>query len=237
MFFWQKRPAADFIDPLVNKKPRISHLASKVATASVNGKLVSSNGRGEPGGAQAGVAVSMSDGTMTSSSQQLPMLDIPRPFEALSDVSNDSSHNGKDCDSQETAASERLSQPPPLFSSSTMLTTPSVGTSSPGHMVLEGPQDKSLSSCSNKSRSKKSKKHKDKEKNKDREKEKERVKEKARKSREDLVPKPNGACELSPRNLKSNSVSHKSKGESNTNTHTETSVSSSAQMSYSLHWI
>uniref|UniRef100_A0A4W6FTC6 Elongation factor RNA polymerase II n=1 Tax=Lates calcarifer TaxID=8187 RepID=A0A4W6FTC6_LATCA len=111
----QKRPAADFIDPLVNKKPRISHLASKAATAPVNGKLSSSNGRGETGGAQAGV-VSASDGGMTSSSQQLPVLDIPRPFEALSDVSNDSSHNGRDCDSQETAVSERLSQPPSLFS-------------------------------------------------------------------------------------------------------------------------
>lgn len=236
LFLWQKRPAADFIDPLVNKKPRISHLASKAAAASVNGKLGTSNGRGEPGGAQAGVAVSMSDGTMTSSSQQLPMLDIPRSFEALSDVSNDSSHNGKDCDSQETATSERLSQPPPLFSGSTMLTTPSVGTSSPGHTVLEGPQDKSLSSCSNKSR-KKSKKHKDKEKSKDREKERERVqvKEKARKSRKDFVPKPNGACELSPGNLKSNSIPHKSTGESNTHTHIP--FSSSAQMSYSLNWI
>uniref|UniRef100_A0A3B4Y2G3 Elongation factor RNA polymerase II n=1 Tax=Seriola lalandi dorsalis TaxID=1841481 RepID=A0A3B4Y2G3_SERLL len=135
----QKRPAADFIDPLVNKKPRISHLASKAATAPVNGKLSSSNGRGEAGGAQAEV-VSMSDGGMSSSSQQLPVLDIPRPFEALSDVSNDSSHNGRDCDSQETAVSERLSQLPSLFSVSAVLTS-----------------------------RKKSKKHKDKEKSKDRE--------------------------------------------------------------------
>uniref|UniRef100_A0A3B4TP12 Elongation factor RNA polymerase II n=1 Tax=Seriola dumerili TaxID=41447 RepID=A0A3B4TP12_SERDU len=159
----QKRPAADFIDPLVNKKPRISHLASKAATAPVNGKLSSSNGRGEAGGAQAEV-VSMSDGGMSSSSQQLPVLDIPRPFEALSDVSNDSSHNGRDCDSQETAVSERLSQPPSLFSVSAVPTAPSIGTSSPGHSVLDGPRDKSLSSFNSKSR-KKSKKHKDKEKN------------------------------------------------------------------------
>uniref|UniRef100_A0A8C4GKE7 Elongation factor RNA polymerase II n=1 Tax=Dicentrarchus labrax TaxID=13489 RepID=A0A8C4GKE7_DICLA len=167
----QKRPAADFIDPLVNKKPRISHLASKAATAPVNGKLGSINGRGEAGGLQAAVAVSISDGGMTSSSQQLPVLDIPRPFEALSDVSNDSSHNGRDCDSQETAVSERLSQPP------------------------------SPSSCNNKSR-KKSKKHKDKEKSKDRErvreKAQEKEKEKERKSREERVPEPNRACEMSP---------------------------------------
>ncbi|GAA6219384.1 RNA polymerase II elongation factor ELL [Lates japonicus] len=206
----QKRPAADFIDPLVNKKPRISHLASKAATAPVNGKLSSSNGRGETGGAQAGV-VSASDGGMTSSSQQLPMLDIPRPFEALSDVSNDSSHNGRDCDSQETAVSERLSQPPSLFSVSTVVSTPSIGTSSPGHTVLDGPRDKSLSSVNSKSR-KKSKKHKDKEKSKDREREREKGQEteKERKSREERVPEPNRACEMSPGNLKSNSIPHKS---------------------------
>ncbi|XP_071343664.1 RNA polymerase II elongation factor ELL [Trachinotus anak] len=206
----QKRPAADFIDPLANKKPRISHLASKAATTPVNGKLSSSNGRGEAGGAQAEV-VSMSDGGMTSSSQQLPVLDIPRPFEALSDVSNDSSHNGRDCDSQETAVSERLSQPPSLFSMSTVLSAPSIDTSSPRHSALDGPRDKSLSSSNSKSR-KKSKKHKDKEKSKDRERarEKEQGKEKERKSREEHVPEPNKACEMSPGNLKSNSIPHKS---------------------------
>uniref|UniRef100_A0A8C4GKE3 Elongation factor RNA polymerase II n=1 Tax=Dicentrarchus labrax TaxID=13489 RepID=A0A8C4GKE3_DICLA len=188
---------------------RISHLASKAATAPVNGKLGSINGRGEAGGLQAAVAVSISDGGMTSSSQQLPVLDIPRPFEALSDVSNDSSHNGRDCDSQETAVSERLSQPPSLFSGSTMLTAPSIGTSSPGPMVLEGPRDKSPSSCNNKSR-KKSKKHKDKEKSKDRErvreKAQEKEKEKERKSREERVPEPNRACEMSPASIKSNNL-------------------------------
>lgn len=151
---------------------------------------------------------------MTSSSQQLPVLDIPRPFEALSDVSNDSSHNGRDCDSQETAVSERLSQPPSLFSGSTMLTAPSIGTSSPGHTAPEGRRDKSPSTINNKSR-KKSKKHKDKEKSKDRERVRERAqeKEKERKSREERVPEPNRACEMSPGNLKSNSIPHKSTGE------------------------
>uniref|UniRef100_A0A8D3AFF9 DOT1-like histone H3K79 methyltransferase n=1 Tax=Scophthalmus maximus TaxID=52904 RepID=A0A8D3AFF9_SCOMX len=174
----QKRPAADFIDPLVNKKPRISHLASKAATAQVNGKL------------------------------KLPVLDIPRPFEALSDVSNDSSHNGRDCDSQETAVSEGLSQPPSLFSpSSTVVTAPSISTSSPGHSALDGPRDKSLPSLNSKSR-KKSKKHKEKEKSKDRE--RVREKEKERKSREERVPEPNRACEMSPANLKSNSIPQKS---------------------------
>lgn len=157
----------------------------------------------------------MSEGGTTSSSQQLPVLDIPRPFEALSDVSNDSSNNGRDCDSQETAASERLSQPPSLLSGSTTLTTPSIGTSSPRHMVLEGPQDKTPSPCTTKSR-KKSKKHKDKGKSKDREKVKERTqvkeKEKERKSREDCVPEPNRACELSQGNLKTMSIPQKSTG-------------------------
>lgn len=170
----------------------------------------------------------MSDGGMTSSSQQLPVLDIPRPFEALSDVSNDSSHNGRDCDSQETTVSERLSQPPSLVSGSTMLTAPSIGTSSPGHTGLDGPRDKSPSTFNNKSR-KKSKKHKDKEKSKDRERVRERMQEKERKSREERVPEPNRACEMSPGNLKNNSIPHKSTGESNTHTKTRISSFSSAQ--------
>uniref|UniRef100_A0A7N8XY12 Elongation factor RNA polymerase II n=1 Tax=Mastacembelus armatus TaxID=205130 RepID=A0A7N8XY12_9TELE len=161
----QKRAASDFIDPLLNKKPRISHLANKAATAPVNGKLSFSNGKGEAGGVQAGGAVSVSEGAMTSSSQQLPVLDIPRPFEALSDVSNDSSHNGRDCDSQETAVSERLNHPPSHFPVSVVLNSPS--------------------SFNNKSR-KKSKKHKDKEKSKDRERPRQREQGKERKMEKEV---------------------------------------------------
>lgn len=156
----------------------------------------------------------MSDGGTTSSSQQLPVLDIPRPFEALSDVSNDSSHNGRDCDSQEAAVSERLSQPASLFSAPTMLI---INTPSPGHMGSDGPREKSPASFNNKSR-KKSKKHKDKEKSKDKERVRERAQEKEekKKSRGERVPEPNRACEMSPGNLKSNSIPHKSTGESST---------------------
>ncbi|XP_068175272.1 RNA polymerase II elongation factor ELL [Antennarius striatus] len=205
----QKRPAVDFIDPLVNKKPRISHLASKAATAPVNGKLSSANGRGDAGGVQAGVAVSMSDSGITSSSQQLPVLDIPRPFEALSDVSNDSSHNGRDCDFQEmaTISYERLGQPASLSSGSLMPTTPSVDSSSLGHTVQERPQGKSASSCNSKSR-KKLKKNK--EKSKDREKVRDRTQEKERKSREDCAPETNTVCEMDLGNLKNNTIPHKS---------------------------
>lgn len=140
------------------------------------------------------------------------MLDIPRPFEALSDVSNDSSHNGRDCDSQEIAVSERLSQPPSLFSGSTILSVSSVTTSSPGQTFVEGARDKSTSSF-NKSR-KKSKKHKDKEKSKD--KERAREKEKGRKSHEERVSEPNKACEMSTGNLESSSIPHKSTGDCST---------------------
>uniref|UniRef100_A0A1A7XE63 Elongation factor RNA polymerase II n=1 Tax=Iconisemion striatum TaxID=60296 RepID=A0A1A7XE63_9TELE len=195
----QKRPAADFIDPLVNKKPRISHLANKAATAPVNGKLSSSSSRGESGGAKSGSATS--DGGITSSSQPLPVLDIPRPFEALSDVSNDSSQNGRECDSQETAVSERLGQPPLLLSASTVAATPSISTSSSGHTVLEGPQVISPSAFNNKSK-KKSKKHKDKEKGKG----KEKGREKEKKSHAE----PDAACEMSPRDSKSDSIPLKS---------------------------
>ncbi|XP_053709352.1 RNA polymerase II elongation factor ELL isoform X1 [Synchiropus splendidus] len=202
----QKRPAADFIDPLANKKPRISHMVSKPSTTLVNGKLNSSNGKGEAGGTPAGVAGPLPDGGMTSSSQQLPLLDIPRSFEALSDVSNDSSNNGRDCDSQDSSVSERLGQPLTQFSGSTMFTAPSISTSPPGRTGQEPPIDKSPVSFNSKSK-KKSKKHKGKEKTKDKERVKERRQEQERKS---PVPDLKVVCEMSPKNLKSNSIPHKS---------------------------
>ncbi|CAL9696389.1 unnamed protein product [Knipowitschia caucasica] len=198
----QKRPAADFIDPLANKKPRISHLAGK-ATTPLNGRLGPSNGKAE---AQSGVSVSMSDSGVTSSIQPLPVLDIPRPFEALSDVSNDSSHNGRDCDSHESA--ERLCPAPSLSSGTSTLSTPNISTSSPGHNALNVAQNDTSTSF-NKSK-KKSKKHKDKDK--DKTKSRERVKEKAeenqRKVHEERVPEPR-ECEENPDNLK-NCIPHRS---------------------------
>ncbi|XP_037530705.1 RNA polymerase II elongation factor ELL [Nematolebias whitei] len=222
----QKRPAADFIDPLVNKKPRISHLANKAATVPVNGKLSSSNGKGEPGGAKSGVASSMSDGGVTSSSQPLPVLDIPRPFEVLSDVSNDSSHNGRDCDSQEVAVSERLGQPPSVLSASTVVAAPSISASSSGHTVLKSPQDNSSLSFNNKSK-KKSKKHKDK----DKSKAKEKGREKERKSGEE----PNTAFKTSPKDLK-NSVLLKSTDLNGTCNSTSISSSSPEVADYLLKY-
>lgn len=200
----QKRPAADFIDPLNTKKPRISHLTNKAATAPVNGKLSSSNGKAD---AHSGVSVSLSDSGVTLSTQPLPALDIPRPFEALSDVSNDSSHNGRDCDSHEST--ERLCQAPSLSLGPAAVSTPSISTSSPGHTVLSVARDQSPTTFNNKSK-KKSKKHKDKEKTKDRERTKEKEQGRGeRKVHEGRVPEPR-SCEGSPENLKSNSIPHKS---------------------------
>ncbi|XP_038134978.1 RNA polymerase II elongation factor ELL [Cyprinodon tularosa] len=195
----QKRPAADFIDPLVNKKPRISHLANKAATVQVNGKLSSSCSKGD----SVAAPLSTSEGGVTSSSQPLPMLDIPRPFEALSDVSNDSSNNGRDCDSQEVALSERLSQPPSLPSMPTVAFAPSIGTSSSGHTVLEGPRDSSPMAINNKTK-KTSKKHKDKEKRKGKGREKEK------KVCPEPLSEPKAACEMSLKNSKNNSIALKS---------------------------
>lgn len=177
-------------------------------TAPVNGKLSFSSGRGEAGGAQggaqAGAAVPGPDSGPASGSQQQqqllpPLLDIPRPFEALSDVSNDSSHNGRDCDSQDTASSERLCQPPPPFPGSAVL-PPTRTASSPARTNPAARREASPSS-GGKSR-KKPKKNKEKGKNKDREKEKARVKEKSR-----------GECELSPGTVKANSIPDGSTGE------------------------
>ena len=157
------------------------------------------------------------DGVLTSSSQQLPLLDIPRPFDPLSDVSNDSSHNGRDCESQEAALSERLGQQPSPFSgpasvTNTALTVPGVGPASPGHTGLGAPRDKSPSLHS-KSK-KKSKKHKDKDKSKEREQERER------RVAEERGAEPKRSCDLissSPENTKS-SIPHRSTG---TREHTE----------------
>ncbi|XP_061744545.1 RNA polymerase II elongation factor ELL isoform X2 [Nerophis ophidion] len=183
----QKRPAADFIDPLNSKKPRISHLASKAASAPINGKLSSSNGKAETGGTQ---LAPLPDAALTSSSQPLPLLDIPRPFEALSDVSNDSSHNGRDCDGQEMA-SERLGQPPSA-------TTALAGV---GPKPKPTPRNKSTSATSDKKSKKKSKKHKDKDKMKNKAKGQEETK-----SAEDRMLELDRSCDTSPENLKINSI-------------------------------
>ncbi|XP_056615128.1 RNA polymerase II elongation factor ELL isoform X2 [Triplophysa dalaica] len=163
----QKRPAAEFTDPLANKKPRISHLANK-SSGLINGKLSSSNGKDS----------SNSQGGETSSSSQIPALEIPRPFDPLSDVSNDS--NGRDCESQETAVAERLSQPA-LFPPRSTAQTGGPGSTSPAQGGLEGSQDRSgLPPLRGKSK-KKSKKHKDKDKSKERDKDRERDVKKERK--------------------------------------------------------
>lgn len=163
----QKRPAAEFTDPLANKKPRISHLANK-SSGLINGKLSSSNGKDS----------SNSQGGETSSSSQIPALEIPRPFDPLSDVSNDS--NGRDCESQETAVAERLSQPV-LFPPRSTTQTGGPGSTSPAQGGLEGSQDRSgLPPLRGKSK-KKSKKHKDKDKSKERDKDRERDVKKERK--------------------------------------------------------
>lgn len=173
-----------------------------------------------------GAPLSTSEGGVTSSSQPLPMLDIPRPFEALSDVSNDSSNNGRDCDSQEAALSERLSQPPSLPSMPTVAFAPSIGTSSSGHTVLEGPRDSSPMAINNKTK-KKSKKHKDKEKSKGKGREKEK------KVCPEPLSEPKAACEMSLKNSKNNSIALKSTG----NTKNLTHVGSSHQIRVLLNKI
>ncbi|XP_064186403.1 RNA polymerase II elongation factor ELL [Anguilla rostrata] len=209
----QKRAAQEFIDPLANKKPRISHLASKASSGPVNGKLSSSNGRPAGGGGGGGVPVSgpaaAADGVTSGS--QLPVLEISRPFDPLSDVSNDSSHNGRDCDGpQEAAVAERLSQPSsaasgpapnslsslgsaPLLSSSS--SSPRPGLSRPSADAPASGPSPSAASLHGKPK-KKSKKHKDKEKPREKERERERERDRERKGGEDRGAEPKKACEL-----------------------------------------
>lgn len=96
----------EFIDPLANKKPRISHLAHR-AQPTFNGKLNSANGKDAPAAAALPPALPES----VSSSSSLPVLELPRPHDPLADVSNDLTHNGRDCESTEQA--DRLSHPLP----------------------------------------------------------------------------------------------------------------------------
>lgn len=96
----------EFIDPLANKKPRISHLAHRTQPT-FNGKLNSSNGKDTP----APPALPPALPEPVSSSSTLPALELPRPHDPLSDVSNDLTHNGRDCESTEPP--DRLSHPLP----------------------------------------------------------------------------------------------------------------------------
>ncbi|XP_078054651.1 RNA polymerase II elongation factor ELL isoform X2 [Mustelus asterias] len=103
----QKRSLpTDFIDPLANKKPRISLLTSRVPPT-LNGRINPSNGK------EAGApSIQSTAPDSVSSTSTLPALvEIPRPHNLPSEVSSNSSHNGRDCESQEVP--ERTVCPPP----------------------------------------------------------------------------------------------------------------------------
>lgn len=160
VYAFQKRTTEDFIDPLANKKPRISHLISK-GSVPVNGKLAnSSNGKDSCG----------------LSSAPLPLLELSQHLEPLSDVSNDSSHNGRDCEGQEQAVAERLSQTSGFTGSSLQTRTQTqavLGSTTVPPCSLEGSKERSSSPLLH-GKSKKSKKHKDKDKSRKKDPEKEK---------------------------------------------------------------
>ncbi|XP_074023442.1 RNA polymerase II elongation factor ELL [Numenius arquata] len=137
----------EFIDPLANKKPRISHLAHRTQPT-FNGKLNSSNGKDAPA-----PALLPALPESVSSSSSLPLLELPRPHDPLSDVSNDLTHNGRDCENPETA--DRLTHPLPT----------------------DCPQTSKHNCSSYVKTKKKSKKHKDKEKERKEKKNEEKCKE------------------------------------------------------------
>ncbi|KAM7241646.1 hypothetical protein CapIbe_006117 [Capra ibex] len=102
----QKRPQPpDFIDPLANKKPRISHFTQR-AQPTVNGKLSATLGR---------EGLLPTPGPLAGTDTHLPLrLEPPRAHDPLADVSNDLGHSGRDCERGEVAApapTERLSMP------------------------------------------------------------------------------------------------------------------------------
>lgn len=133
----QKRPQPpDFIDPLANKKPRISHFAQRGQPA-VNGKLSVPHGR---------EALLPTPGPLAGTDAHLPLrLEPPRAHDPLADVSNDLGHSGRDCERGEVAA------PAPTECLSLPLLTDCAQPSRPHGASLHGKSKK------------KSKKHKDKE--------------------------------------------------------------------------
>ncbi|XP_032321120.1 RNA polymerase II elongation factor ELL [Camelus ferus] len=133
----QKRPQPpDFIDPLANKKPRVSHFTQRPQPA-VNGKLSAPHSR---------EALLPTPGPLAGTDAHLPLrLEPPRAHDPLADVSNDLGHSGRDCERGEAATSAhtaRLSLP---------LLTDCAQPSRPHGSSLHGKSKK------------KSKKHKDKE--------------------------------------------------------------------------
>uniref|UniRef100_A0A8C3X5Z7 Elongation factor for RNA polymerase II n=1 Tax=Catagonus wagneri TaxID=51154 RepID=A0A8C3X5Z7_9CETA len=133
----QKRPQPpDFIDPLANKKPRISHFTQRAQPA-VNGKLSLPHSR---------EALLPTPGPLAGTDPHLPLqLEPPRAHDPLADVSNDLGHSGRDCERGELAA------PAPAARLSPPLLTDCAHPSRPHGSSLHGKSKK------------KSKKHKDKE--------------------------------------------------------------------------
>lgn len=133
----QKRPQpSDFIDPLANKKPRISHFTQR-AQPTVNGKLSLPHSR---------EALLPTPGPLAGTDPHLPLrLEPPRSHDPLADVSNDLGHSGRDCEHGEMAA------PAPTAHLSLPLLMDCAQPSRPHGSSLHGKSKK------------KSKKHKDKE--------------------------------------------------------------------------
>ncbi|XP_004688665.1 PREDICTED: RNA polymerase II elongation factor ELL [Condylura cristata] len=134
----QKRPQPpDFIDPLANKRPRISHFTQRAQPA-VNGKLSIPHSR---------EALLPTPGSLAVTDAHLPpRLEPPRAHDPLADVSNDLGHSGRDCERRDTATP----------ASAACLSLPLL-------MDCAQPSRPQGSSSRGKSK-KKSKKHKDKEK-------------------------------------------------------------------------
>uniref|UniRef100_A0A8C8YHT9 Elongation factor for RNA polymerase II n=1 Tax=Prolemur simus TaxID=1328070 RepID=A0A8C8YHT9_PROSS len=110
----QKRPQPpEFIDPLANKRPRISHFIQRAQPATVNGKLAVPNGR--EGLLPAPGPPAIAD-VLSSSTHLSPRLEPPRAHEPLTDVSNDLGHSSWDCERGDAAipgSTEHLGLPLP----------------------------------------------------------------------------------------------------------------------------
>lgn len=159
----------------------------------MNGKLNSSNGKDSCG----------------LSNVPLPLLDLSQHLEPLSDVSNDSSHNGRDCEGQEAAVAERLSQTPAVTGSGPRAEALS-GSAPSVPCSVEASKDPSTSPTPH-GKSKKSKKRKDKDKSRKKDPEKEKRERKGTEDSDGSQMKSLYKVTASP-DLRMMSVPHKSTG-------------------------
>ncbi|KAL0163107.1 hypothetical protein M9458_042503, partial [Cirrhinus mrigala] len=183
----KRQPETDFIDPLMSKKPRISHLSNRGPPSS-SGRHSSETEDKKPAPTAACPGPSFRPPPVTGSSSNSPSTPEGRGSQDLpldqSSICGNSSESYAPRSHTPSPPSQPVSTTPPSsFSTCTVSTTTitSTTTTSSGHRVSSAASP--IASCegSGSKKPKKSKKHKDKERKREGERERDRDKDKDRK--------------------------------------------------------